>query len=269
MFLNKKNNSNNECCPPSLDLMIAKSIDGHGGAMDVYSHCYIVGLVAKKIIQRHAYLQNYLPDGAEIIAAYHDVGKVYPYFQKKLQNACDTNEFINKLECIHTPNLDENQFGFHAGVGQIALDDMNIGKYIPKIVGGHHGWKGKLKKQTGISSSQIYDYKRRGKLPSIDVVEKLAEYLQVSVDVLLGNIPNRPALGDLVPKAKKNIESAITDIANTTEQKQVEVSSAISTLTKSYAQQYPIVETHKSTKLPTLEKPNPKIQSINRKEVKL
>ncbi|MDN5935866.1 MAG: hypothetical protein L0H75_06755, partial [Nitrosospira sp.] len=55
----------------------------------VLSHCQIVGEVARAMMMRMPdWLRAELfPDGAELIAAAHDIGKVSPTFQKKIYSA--------------------------------------------------------------------------------------------------------------------------------------------------------------------------------------
>ncbi len=55
----------------------------------VFSHCQIVGEVARALMMRMPqWLHEALfPDGAELVAAAHDIGKVSPTFQKKIYSA--------------------------------------------------------------------------------------------------------------------------------------------------------------------------------------
>ena len=110
-------------------------------SLDVTSHCLIVGEVARGLLQRiPTWLRElFFPNGTEVIVASHDLGKISPCFQ----------EMIHRALTIYKPNsLDALRFAdpekayrkndaFHATISQAALE--GVGKYIPEIVGCHHG----------------------------------------------------------------------------------------------------------------------------------
>ena len=52
-----------------------------------------------------------------------------------------------------------------------------------------YGWKKELRKTTGITYSQIYDYSKRGKIPRSNVILELAKYLNTTADEILTGIP--------------------------------------------------------------------------------
>lgn len=112
----------------------------------VFSHCQIVGEVARAMILRMpVWLRTELfPVGAELIAAAHDIGKVSPTFQKKIYIALSqSNEAM--LLALKAINADlEKLWGGHGGVSQAAVDAENVGKYIPEILGQHHGFSPNL-----------------------------------------------------------------------------------------------------------------------------
>lgn len=99
--------------------------------LSVSIHCKIVGYVARELIKRQPqWLRDLLfPEGSELVAAVHDIGKVSPYFQEKLYSA------IGKS--LGFENLD-SEIGGHAAVSQASLQMIPY-KYIPEIVGRHHG----------------------------------------------------------------------------------------------------------------------------------
>jgi len=108
----------------------------------VLSHCQIVGEVARALMMRMPqWLREALfPDGAELIAAAHDVGKVSPTFQKKIYSALSQKDEAVLL-ALKASNPDtERQWGGHAGVSQATAEAQNIGRYIPQIIGQHHGF---------------------------------------------------------------------------------------------------------------------------------
>jgi len=129
-----------------LDQCLAKSHKTDEGAVLpgrlVFSHCQIVGEVARAIMMRMPdWLRTELfPDGAELIAAAHDIGKVSPTFQKKIYAALSQkNDAV--LASLKAYNVEaEKCWGGHGGVSQAATEARHIGKYIPEILGQHHGF---------------------------------------------------------------------------------------------------------------------------------
>ncbi len=112
----------------------------------VLSHCQIVGEVARAMIMRMPeWLRAELfPAGAELIAAAHDIGKVSPTFQKKIYTALSQKDEAI-LSALRAFNADaEKSWGGHGGVSQAATDTQNAGKYIPEILGQHHGFSPNL-----------------------------------------------------------------------------------------------------------------------------
>ncbi len=108
----------------------------------VLSHCTIVGMVAKALIhQMPDWLsENIFPENSHIIAAAHDIGKVSPTFQKKIYTNL-TTENAGVLEKLSSYNEKvEKHWGGHAGVSQLTAKSLNIGEYIPEILGQHHGF---------------------------------------------------------------------------------------------------------------------------------
>ena len=74
-----------------LNQCLAKSIKSSQNNIlpgrSVHSHCQIVGAVARALMLRMPdWLRTALfPDGSELIAAAHDIGKVSPTFQNKIK----------------------------------------------------------------------------------------------------------------------------------------------------------------------------------------
>lgn len=106
----------------------------------VLSHCTIVGKVANEIISRYPKgLQKALfPEGAPLAAACHDIGKVSPTFYNKISRACGVEQIPE-----FSPDL-ESEWGGHAGVSQATAKDLNAPKFLPEILGQHHGFSPKL-----------------------------------------------------------------------------------------------------------------------------
>ncbi|WP_219817908.1 CRISPR-associated helicase Cas3' [Nitrosomonas ureae] len=124
----------------------------------VFSHCQIVGEVARALIRRMPeWLRAELfPAGAELIAAAHDIGKVSPAFQKKIYAALSQNDEAIRLRLSAFKfNADaEKCWGGHGGVSQATADAQNIGKYIPEILGQHHGFSPNL--STHQATSEVF-----------------------------------------------------------------------------------------------------------------
>jgi len=141
--------SGNETSPQhhllSLEECLAKTVKTPEGDLlpgrTVTDHCLIVGKIARALMKRLPpwLLETLFPKGAELIAASHDLGKVSPTFQKKIHGALSNrNEKI--LSDLNSFNSDsEKQWGGHAGVSQLAVEACGAGRYIPEIVGKHHG----------------------------------------------------------------------------------------------------------------------------------
>ncbi len=87
------------------------------------------------------YLRDSLfPDGAELIAAAHDIGKVSPTFQKKIYKSLNPLD-ESVLDSLNMVNDDQEKiWGGHSGVSQSTVSALHVGKYIPEIIGRHHGF---------------------------------------------------------------------------------------------------------------------------------
>jgi len=121
----------------------------------VFSHCLIVGWVARSLIDRMPeWLRNDLfPSGSELVAAVHDVGKVSPTFQNKIYTSLSSlgaRQSLPSSLFLYNPDA-EKQWGGHAGVSQATLQDEKIDRQIAVIAGQHHGFKPNLMKYTSIS----------------------------------------------------------------------------------------------------------------------
>lgn len=100
---------------------------------DVFTHCQIVGEVAKELIRRSS-VSHLFPKGAALVAASHDIGKVSPTFYNKLYAACGLKQLVGA-----DPGLEKN-WGGHAGVGSLTALALNVPRFIPEIIGQHHGF---------------------------------------------------------------------------------------------------------------------------------
>lgn len=115
---------------------LAKSIrleSGNKAGISIETHCRIVGYVARGLLNRLPIWlkEKFFPNGSELIAAAHDVGKISPAFQERIH--CD----IGKPLGIINPGLDKT-IGYHSAVSQAATSACP--KYIAEILGRHHGY---------------------------------------------------------------------------------------------------------------------------------
>jgi CRISPR-associated endonuclease/helicase Cas3 len=123
----------------------------------VFSHCQIVGEVARAIMQGMPdWLRLALfPAGSELIAAAHDIGKVSPTFQMKIYRALtQTDAEIFTLLNTETAKCSEKIWGGHAGVSQATVAEANAGKYTAEILGQHHGFSPNLARYQ--ASSEVF-----------------------------------------------------------------------------------------------------------------
>ncbi|GAB6141249.1 CRISPR-associated helicase/endonuclease Cas3 [Methylosoma difficile] len=125
-----------------LDECLAKSYGQKQPGRKILNHCHIVGEVAKALLYR---MPNWLilelfPSGSELIAACHDLGKVSPTFQEKIYRGTEHYQNNSKPELSNANPEIEKLWGGHAGVSQATAQALNAGRYIPEILGQHHGY---------------------------------------------------------------------------------------------------------------------------------
>ncbi|WP_338923802.1 CRISPR-associated helicase Cas3' (plasmid) [Pseudomonas silesiensis] len=140
----------------------------------VVDHCQIVGLVAKQLMARYPEsLRSWLfPQGADFAAAAHDIGKVSPFFLEKLRRNL-TNHAVNR---DINPTL-EKDWGGHAGVSQLTAQALGAPRYVPEILGQHHGSSPKSK----ISWRTALDDPFGGEAWHAERL-KLVEFLKLALD---------------------------------------------------------------------------------------
>ncbi|KGA93897.1 CRISPR-associated helicase Cas3, protein [Leptospirillum ferriphilum] len=129
----------------TIEQCLAKTIKQPDGVVipgrNILEHCHIVGEVAKEILARMPdwIRKDLFPDGSDLIAACHDIGKISPTFQRKIYEALslEDKEILSGFKGFE-PSL-EKQWGGHAGVSQLTAGTQDIGPWIPTILGQHHG----------------------------------------------------------------------------------------------------------------------------------
>ncbi len=116
----------------------------------VLNHCNIVGEVARCLINNfpNSLSKSIFPVGSEFAAAAHDIGKVSPTFVAKILRACGV-DYRALPELMNTNPDIEYQWGGHAGVSQATADDLNVPKYVPEILGQHHGFNAQVDDKRG------------------------------------------------------------------------------------------------------------------------
>jgi CRISPR-associated endonuclease/helicase Cas3 len=125
-----------------LDDCLAKTYAQKQPGRKILNHCHIVGEVAKALLGR---MPNWLsaelfPPGSELVAACHDLGKVSPTFQEKIYRGTEHYQNNAKPELSAANPETEKLWGGHAGVSQATAEALNVGRYIPEILGQHHGY---------------------------------------------------------------------------------------------------------------------------------
>jgi CRISPR-associated endonuclease/helicase Cas3 len=106
----------------------------------VLNHCHIVGEVARALIARMPIWlrKKFFDEGSELIAAAHDIGKVSPTFQKKIHANLKPSILPSSLQKIQSDL--EKGWGYHGGTSQATVKAIHSGKFIPEILGQHHGY---------------------------------------------------------------------------------------------------------------------------------
>ena len=140
--------SNNIALP--LTECLAKTYGEKGNKQkgrDVLTHCLIVGEVARELIERMIArmpdCEALFPKGSILVVACHDVGKINPPFQEKIYRGVAGYKW-NSIPELKTAAPDLEIDGGHAAVSFITIDALNLGKFIPKILGQHHGYSPKI-----------------------------------------------------------------------------------------------------------------------------
>jgi CRISPR-associated endonuclease/helicase Cas3 len=141
----------NDCLAKTYKTISGEKLAGR----QVLNHCHIVGEVARELLKRMPdwLTAELFPKGSELIAASHDIGKVSPTFQEKLYRGTDgyRNNTKPGLEKFHPES--ERQWGGHAGVSQAAAQYLKLGKYIPEILGQHHGYSPNV---TNLATDEVF-----------------------------------------------------------------------------------------------------------------
>ncbi len=153
-MIRRKKRSDSGASAVSYEICPAKTWNKLDGTVEkgrsVFNHCQIVGATARKLIERfpEPLRSQLFPPGTELAAAAHDIGKVSPTFVIKILTACG-------LDCKAMPELtqylsqQEKNWGGHAGVSQATAEELKAPKYIPQIVGQHHGFKPSVEQYCG------------------------------------------------------------------------------------------------------------------------
>lgn len=106
----------------------------------VAEHCRITGEVARLLAGRvNARCPGLLPEGAHLPAQSHDIGKVCPTFQAKLQDAINAEKRMAMPALKDVDPTLERQWGGHAAVSFASLVACGAPESVGRMVGAHHG----------------------------------------------------------------------------------------------------------------------------------
>lgn len=196
----------NACNPKFFMEYLAKTYNLNGRTVkgrDVLSHCQIVGMIARSLVdQMDAKFRSFFPEGSDLLAAIHDNGKLSPTFQEKINRALEGYE-RNSGQGLASCNPDhEKQWGGHAGTGKLTLeyyieekeeelDNPRNYKYLPDIVGAHHGGNTKSQNMAcdKVLGGQEWNDKR------IELIEYLKEFFKTELPVIKDELQARIAAG--------------------------------------------------------------------------
>ncbi|SMG66482.1 CRISPR-associated helicase Cas3 [methanotrophic bacterial endosymbiont of Bathymodiolus sp.] len=153
--MKRKNRVNHANIALPLEQCLAKTFDDEQQGRKIIEHCQIVGEVAKELMNRMPpWLRDDLfHEGSELIASAHDLGKVSPTFQEKIYRGTQGYQNNSKPELKTADPEIEKIWGGHAGVSQATAEHLKLGKYIPKILGQHHGYSPTL---TNLATDAVF-----------------------------------------------------------------------------------------------------------------
>ena len=116
----------------------------------VFNHCQIVAETARHLISLfpESMQSRLFPQGSEMAAGGHDIGKVSPTFVVKIRAACGLDtKTIPELEKF--TSLKESGWSGHAGVSQATAEEIGVPKYVAEILGQHHGFNPQIDDKRG------------------------------------------------------------------------------------------------------------------------
>jgi CRISPR-associated endonuclease/helicase Cas3 len=107
----------------------------------VKQHSMIVGAVAAKLLDGFPdSVRSLFPSGSPLAAACHDVGKISPTFTKKILDNLPDHEGKSYPSLVNVNTQLERNWGGHAGVTRLTLEHIDVGPYLPELLGKHHGY---------------------------------------------------------------------------------------------------------------------------------
>lgn len=141
----------NDCLAKTYKTSFGEKLAGR----QVLNHCQIVGEVARELLNRLPdwLVSELFPKGSELIAGSHDIGKVSPTFQEKIYRGTDGYLRNSKPGLEKTNPEIESGWGGHAGVSQATAQYLKLGKYIPEILGQHHGYSPNV---TNLATDEVF-----------------------------------------------------------------------------------------------------------------
>ncbi|MCI6531120.1 MAG: CRISPR-associated helicase Cas3' [Mesosutterella sp.] len=137
-----------EDCPAKTWIATGEVLPGRS----VKDHCLIVGAIAKELIRLFPpQLKDLFPEGAALIAAAHDIGKLSPSFflrialqTKSPKLATRAAQLLNEIGFPKSPqairDYESAGWGGHPGISYVTVKKMTGQKRLAIIVGQHHGY---------------------------------------------------------------------------------------------------------------------------------
>lgn len=181
-------------CPAKTFLRLDGRIEA---GRDVLAHCLIVGSVARELIRRMpASVRALFPEGSELAAAAHDIGKVSPTFVEKLRRAYDPANREGPALVGINPQLERN-WGGHAGVSQLTAKAVSAPEFVPEILGQHHGYAPPV---SGLRASDEQFGGLAWQAERVRLVEALKQALQLDWP-LVSSVPQARVLAGLTSVA--------------------------------------------------------------------
>ena len=107
----------------------------------VMEHALTTGLVARELMKwwPEELQKIWFPEGLDLLASEHDIGKVTPSFQEKLRRA--TSDYLpnSLLELATADPALEKRWGGHSGASLLTVMRVTRDVRVPLILGLHHG----------------------------------------------------------------------------------------------------------------------------------
>jgi len=175
----------------------AKSNKKSGLGQTVLEHCICVGKMAIELAKYFNY--NNVPlNQIGFICATHDIGKLAPVFQFKINNDKLIKTLFGNNHIFYKQNINKDQadqeFGYHCGLGLIYLNKFRYkNKDIKKIISRHHGYSVDVNDKGNINNMTWHENEFGNKKDMKNIVDKFISELENVFNVKYDHIV--PLLG--------------------------------------------------------------------------